>query len=172
MHARLCISTGISIHSQMVILLLLLNLDSCPKLLVLHATRLSNDIRFSMSLLPMPKFSVWGAIFWTTFARLATNPSSLVYCFQTSEFFSLFWKQQLSIIAQKRLLQSLSAVVATIFPDHNGRIINLFVKGLQGAHWNVTSRVVSYLMDCFSFQELLIACKKCQEFCVTTTHTQ
>jgi hypothetical protein len=45
------------------------------------------------------------------------------YCFQTSEVTSLFWKLQLSIIAQLRLIPSLSIIVAVIIPDHDGRSV-------------------------------------------------
>ena len=67
------------------------------------------------------------------------------YRFQTSEVTSSFWKLQLSIIAQLRLIRSLSIVVAIIIPDHDGRAIKSFTKGLDAAHWKVSSRAVSYL---------------------------
>jgi len=42
------------------------------------------------------------------------------YRFQTSEITSSFWKLQLSIIAQLRLIRSLSIVMAVVIPDHDG----------------------------------------------------
>ena len=42
------------------------------------------------------------------------------YRFHTSEITSLFWKQQLSIIAQLRLIRSLSVLVAIVIVDHDG----------------------------------------------------
>ena len=48
------------------------------------------------------------------------------YRFQTSEVTTSFWKLQLSIIAQLRLIRSLSIVVAIIVPDHDGRSISVF----------------------------------------------
>jgi len=41
------------------------------------------------------------------------------YRFQTSEITTSFWKLQLSIIAQLRLIQSLSIVVAIVITDHD-----------------------------------------------------
>jgi hypothetical protein len=46
--------------------------------------------------------------------------------FQTSEVTTSFWKLQLSIIAQLRLIRSLSIVVAIVVPDHDGRSISAF----------------------------------------------
>jgi hypothetical protein len=66
------------------------------------------------------------------------------YRFQTSEVTILFWKLQLSIIVQLRLIQLLSVIVATVIPDHDGRSVQTFIKGLKAAHWKVTSREVSY----------------------------
>ncbi len=68
-----------------------------------------------------------------------------LYRFQTSEVTSLFWKLQLSIIAQLRLIRSLSIVVAIIIPDHDRHAVKSFTKGLEAAHWKVTLRAVSYL---------------------------
>jgi hypothetical protein len=56
------------------------------------------------------------------------------YCFQTSEVTSSFWKLQLLIIAQLHLIWSLSIVVAIVIPDHDGRAIKSFTKGLEAAH--------------------------------------
>ncbi len=67
------------------------------------------------------------------------------YCFHTSEITTSFWKLQLSIIAQLRLIRSLSLVVAIIIPDHDGRAVKSFVKGLEAAHWKVSLWAVSYL---------------------------
>ena len=67
------------------------------------------------------------------------------YRFQTSEITSSFWKLQLSIIAQLRLIRSLSIVVAVVIPDHDGRAVRSFIKGLESAHWKVSRRAVSYL---------------------------
>jgi len=67
------------------------------------------------------------------------------YHFQTSEVTSSFWKLQLSIIAQLRLIWSLSVVVAIVIPDHDGRAVKSFTKGLEAAHWKVSLRAISYL---------------------------
>ncbi len=67
------------------------------------------------------------------------------YHFQTSEITSVFWKLQLSIIAQLRLIRSLSIVVAIVIPDHDKRAVKLFTKGLAAAHWKISTREVSYL---------------------------
>jgi hypothetical protein len=63
------------------------------------------------------------------------------YHFQTSEVTTSFWKLQLSIIAQLRLILSLSVIVAIVIPDHDGRSVQTFIKGLKAAYWKVTSRV-------------------------------
>jgi hypothetical protein len=60
------------------------------------------------------------------------------YPFQTSKITSLFWKLQLSIIAQLRLIWSLSIVVAIVIPDHDGQAVKSFIKGLESAHWKVS----------------------------------
>jgi hypothetical protein len=67
------------------------------------------------------------------------------YRFQTSEITTSFWKLQLSIIAQLRLIRSLSIVVAIVITDHDGRAVKSFIKGLEAAHWKVSLRAVSYL---------------------------
>jgi hypothetical protein len=67
------------------------------------------------------------------------------YRFQTSDITSAFWKLQLSIIAQLRLIRSLSIVVAIVISDHDRRAIRSFSKGLAAAHWKISSREVSYL---------------------------
>ncbi len=56
------------------------------------------------------------------------------YRFQTSEVTTSFWKLQLSIIAQLRLIRSLSIAVVVVIPDHNGRSISAFTQGLKAAH--------------------------------------
>jgi hypothetical protein len=66
------------------------------------------------------------------------------YRFQTSKVTSLFWKLQLSIIAQLCLIRLLSAIVAIIIPDHNGRSVQAFIRGLTAAHWKVQSWDVAY----------------------------
>ncbi len=66
------------------------------------------------------------------------------YCFQTSEVTSLFWKLQLSIIAQLRLICLLSAIVAIVIPDHDGRSTQAFIRELTAAHWKVEPRDVAY----------------------------
>jgi hypothetical protein len=66
------------------------------------------------------------------------------YRFQTSEVTTSFWKLQLSIIAQLRLIRLLSIVVAVVIPDHDDRSISAFTRGLTAAHWNLSSREVSY----------------------------
>jgi hypothetical protein len=75
------------------------------------------------------------------------------YCFQTSEVTSSFWKLQLSIIAQLRLIRSLSIVVAIIIPNHDKCAVKSFTKELQAARWKVTSRAVSYLDICDSISD-------------------
>ena len=67
------------------------------------------------------------------------------YRFRTSEVTSSFWKQQLSIFAQLRLIQSLSVLVAIVIVDHDDRTVKSFIKGLEAAHWKVSSRATSYL---------------------------
>jgi hypothetical protein len=66
------------------------------------------------------------------------------YRFQSSEVTAKFWKLQLSIIAQLRLIRSLSVIVAIVIQDHDGRCVKMFIKGLEAAHWKVTSREVLY----------------------------
>jgi hypothetical protein len=66
-----------------------------------------------------------------------------LHCFQTSEVTTSFWKLQLSIIAQLCLIQLLSFIVAVVIPNHDGRSVQTFTKGLKAAHWKVTSREVS-----------------------------
>jgi hypothetical protein len=66
------------------------------------------------------------------------------YQFQNSEVTGKFWKMQLSIIAQLRLIRSLTVIVAIFIQDHDGRYVKMFIKGLEAAHWIVTSREVSY----------------------------
>ncbi len=49
------------------------------------------------------------------------------YQFQTSKVTSSFWKLQLPIIAQLRLIRLLSVVVAVVIRDHNCRSVTAFV---------------------------------------------
>ncbi len=56
----------------------------------------------------------------------------------------MFWKLQLSIIAQLRIIRSLSAIVAIVIPNHDGRSIQAFIRGLTAAHWKVESWDVAY----------------------------
>ena len=63
--------------------------------------------------------------------------------FQNSEVTGKFWKLQLSIIAQLRLIRSLSVILAIVIQDHDGRCVKMFIKGLEAAHWIVKSREVS-----------------------------
>jgi hypothetical protein len=67
------------------------------------------------------------------------------YCSLTSEVTSAFWKQQLAIIAQLRLIRSLSLVVAIVIPDHDRRSVKAFIQGLTTAHWKVSSCNTSYV---------------------------
>jgi hypothetical protein len=67
------------------------------------------------------------------------------YRFLTSETTTAFWKLQLAIIAQLRLIRSLLVIVAIVIPDHDGRSVRAFIRGLQHAHWKVTSRDTSYV---------------------------
>ena len=57
---------------------------------------------------------------------------------------SKFWKMQLSIIAQLRLIRSLSVIVAIVIQDHDGRCVKMFIKCLKAAHWIVTLKEVLY----------------------------
>jgi hypothetical protein len=66
------------------------------------------------------------------------------YRFLNSEVTTNFWKQQLAIIMQLRLIRNLLAVVAIIMPDHDGRSVKSFIRGLSTAHWKVSSRDISY----------------------------
>jgi hypothetical protein len=66
------------------------------------------------------------------------------YRFQTSKVTTSFWKLQLSIIAQLRLIRLLPIVVAIIIPDHDGRSISAFTQGLTAANWKVSLREVLY----------------------------
>ncbi len=67
------------------------------------------------------------------------------YHFQTSEITTSFWKLQLSIIAQLRLIRSLSIIVAIVITGHDGRAVKSFIKGLEAGHWKVSRWAVSYL---------------------------
>ena len=67
------------------------------------------------------------------------------YRFLTSEVTSAFWKHQLAIITQLRLIRSLSLIVAIVIPDHDGRSVKAFIRGLKNAHWKVSSRDTSYV---------------------------
>jgi hypothetical protein len=60
------------------------------------------------------------------------------YHFRTSEVTTSFWKLQLSIITQLSLIRLLSIIVAIVNPDHDGRSINAFTRGLTSAHWKVS----------------------------------
>jgi hypothetical protein len=55
--------------------------------------------------------------------------------FQTSKIASLFWKLQLLIAVQLRLIRLLSIVVAIMILDHDRRAVKSFIKGLEAAHW-------------------------------------
>jgi hypothetical protein len=67
------------------------------------------------------------------------------YCFLTSNVTSAFWKLQLAIIAQLRLIRLLLIVVAIVIPDQDGRRVKAFIRGLMTAHWKVLSRDVSFV---------------------------
>ena len=67
------------------------------------------------------------------------------YQFQTSKVTSSFWKLQLAIIAQLRLIRLLSVVVADVIQDHNRQSVTAFVRGLLAAHWKVESMDVAYI---------------------------
>ena len=41
---------------------------------------------------------------------------------------------------QLRLIRSLSVVVAIVIPDHDGRAVKSFAKGLEAAHWKVSKQ--------------------------------
>jgi hypothetical protein len=66
------------------------------------------------------------------------------YRFQTSKVTSSFWKLQLLIITQLRLIRLLSVVVAVVIRDHNRQSVTAFVRGLLAAHWKVESMDVVY----------------------------
>jgi hypothetical protein len=67
------------------------------------------------------------------------------YCFLTSNVTSAFWKLQLAIVVQLRLIRSLLLIVAIIIPDHDGQSVREFIRGLKAAHWKVLSRDTSYV---------------------------
>jgi hypothetical protein len=111
---------------------------------------MSWDELFSKSLPPPPKFSIWVMTCLTTSAHLAARWSSTVTLsthtiFKPARSQPHFWKLQLSIIAQLCLIQSLSIAIAIVIPDHNGRSISTFTRGLMAADWKVSSREVSYI---------------------------
>jgi hypothetical protein len=56
------------------------------------------------------------------------------YPFLTSKVTTLFWKQQLAIVTQLRLIRLLSLIVATVIPDHDGQSVKAFIQGLTTAH--------------------------------------
>jgi hypothetical protein len=66
------------------------------------------------------------------------------YQFQTSKVTSSFWKLQLSIIAQLRLIRSLSVVVAIVISNHDRQSIAALIEGLTAAHWKIKSMDISY----------------------------
>jgi hypothetical protein len=80
----------------------------------------------------------------STISGYLINP----YQFQTSEVTTKFWKLQLSIISQLRLIRSLSVIVAIaiaiVIHYHDSRSIKMFIQVLKAAHWIVFSREVSY----------------------------
>jgi hypothetical protein len=49
------------------------------------------------------------------------------YRFLTSDVTSAFWKLQLAIITQLRLIRSLSLIIAIVIPDHEGRSVRAFI---------------------------------------------
>jgi hypothetical protein len=57
------------------------------------------------------------------------------YRFLTSNITSAFWKLQLAIITQLRLIRLLLLTVAIVIPDHDGRSVRAFIQGLKAAHW-------------------------------------
>ncbi len=66
------------------------------------------------------------------------------YQFQTSKVTSSFWKLQLSIIAQLRLICLLSVVVAVVIQDHDHQLVTAFIRGLLAAYWKVELMDVAY----------------------------
>ncbi len=66
------------------------------------------------------------------------------YHFLNSEVTTIFLKQQLATITQLRLIRNLLVIVAIIMPDHDGRSVKSFIRGLLTAHWKVSSRYISY----------------------------
>ena len=67
------------------------------------------------------------------------------YRFLTREVTSAFWKQQLAIITQLRLIRLLSLIIAVVIPDHDGHSVKAFIRGLKTAHWKVSSCNTSYV---------------------------
>jgi hypothetical protein len=55
-----------------------------------------------------------------------------------------FWKQQLAIIMQLRLIRNLLVIIAIVMPDHNGRSVKSFIWGLSTAHWKVSLQDILY----------------------------
>jgi hypothetical protein len=66
------------------------------------------------------------------------------YHFLNSKVTTNFWKQQLAIITQLHLIRNLLVVVAILMPDHDGRSVESFIRGLSTAHWKVSSRDILY----------------------------
>jgi len=125
------------------------SLTTCRSKFVSHTTHMSRDNLFFKNLPPLQKSSIQATISLTISARPATHQSSTVTSsthtvFEPARSPPLFWKLQLSIFAQLRLIRSLSIVVAVAIPDHDGRSISAFTRGLTAANWKLSSREVSY----------------------------
>jgi hypothetical protein len=65
-------------------------------------------------------------------------------CFQTSNTTTKFWQVQAAIISDLCLVRSLSIVVATIHPDHNGCSVKTFSTNLKSTGWIISSMDVHY----------------------------
>jgi len=107
------------------------SLTACCFIFVLHATHMSRDDLSFVNSPPQPNFSIRAMTSFNTSPHQVIHQSSTItsstsYRFQTSEVTTSFWKLQLSILAQLRLIRSLSIVVAIIVPDHDGRSISVF----------------------------------------------
>ncbi len=67
------------------------------------------------------------------------------YPFFTSKVTTAFWKLQLAIITQLRLIRWLSLIVTIVIPDHDRQSVKAFLCGLTSAHWKVSLQYASYL---------------------------
>jgi hypothetical protein len=65
--------------------------------------------------------------------------------FRTSDITNAFWQLQVQIVAQLRLIRSLSVIVAVVIPDLDGAATRKFIQGLESAHWMISTQKVHYV---------------------------